>query len=75
MVEQEQAHRIEHDKQKLTASVGDFKRGHWMGYTLGVLCVAGSIYTAVIGAHPTVSIALVSLPIMAAIRGFFGKRQ
>jgi uncharacterized membrane protein len=75
MVEREQAHRIQHEQQKLSATVGDFRRGQWMGYTLGIVCVAASAYTAYIGAHPTVSIALVSLPIMAAIRGFLNKRQ
>jgi len=74
MVEQEQAHRIQHETEQLRASVGDFKRGQWMGYTLGAACIAGSVYTAIIGSHPTVSIALVSLPIMAAIRGFLNKK-
>ena len=70
MVEQEQAHRIAHEQTKLTASVGDFRRGHWLGAALGLVSVAGAVFTAYIGAHPTVSIALVSLPIMAAVRGF-----
>lgn len=74
MVEQEQAHRIQHEKMELHAEVADFRRGQRLGFVLGLACVAGSVYTAIIGAHPTVSIALVSLPIMAAIRGFLTKR-
>lgn len=74
MVEQEQAHRIEHEKIELAASVSDFRRGHWLGAALGIASIAGAVLTAYIGAHPTVSIALVSLPIMAAIRGFLHKR-
>lgn len=70
MVEQEQAHRIDHEKTELVASIRDFRAGQIMGFVLGMACLAGAVYTAVIGAHPTVSVALVSLPIMAAIKTF-----
>jgi uncharacterized membrane protein len=70
MVEEEQAHRIKHEQTKLEASAGDFKRGSWMGWTLALTCVGGAIYTAYIGAHPTVSVALVSVPIMGVVLKF-----
>jgi uncharacterized membrane protein len=74
MVEQEQAHRLKYEADRLSAATSDYRRGSWMGFVLGILCVAGAIYTAYIGAHPTVSIALVSLPIMAAVRGFLNRK-
>ena len=74
MVEQEQQHRIAHENTELKATVSDFRRGHWLGGVLSLAAIAAAAYTAHIGAHPMVSIAFVSLPIMAAIRGFLTKR-
>ena len=73
MVEREQAHRIEHEKTKLEAAASDFRWGQILGFVLGLACVAAAVYTAKIGAHPTVSIALVGLPIAAAIKAFLRK--
>lgn len=74
MVEREQAHRQDHERQDQHASVGDFRRGQRLAFVLGIASVAGCVYTAYIDAHPTVSIALVSLPIMAAIRSFMKRK-
>ena len=74
MVEQEQAHRIANEMKELEATVSDFRRGHWLGGLLGVLSIAGAVFTAYIGAHPTVSIALVGLPLMAIIRNIITRK-
>lgn len=42
--------------------------GQLLGGLIAALCVAGAVYTAKLGAHPTVSIALVGLPIAAIIK-------
>lgn len=42
--------------------------GQTLGFILAAGCVAGAIYTAVIGAHPSVSIAFLALPIASVIR-------
>jgi uncharacterized membrane protein len=42
--------------------------GQLLGGLVAVLCVIGAVYTAKIGAHPAVSIALVGLPIAAIIK-------
>jgi uncharacterized membrane protein len=73
MVEQEQAQRIKFDAEKLAASTADFRRGSWMGFVLALACVAGAVFTAYIGAHSTVSVALVSVPIMGAVVKFLRK--
>lgn len=42
--------------------------GQLLGGVVAVLCVIGAVYTAFIGSHPAVSIALVSLPVAAIIK-------
>lgn len=74
MVEQEQAHRIAHETKELHAATSDFRRGHWMGAIIALSCVAGATYTAYIGAHWAVSIALVGLPITALAGKLFSRK-
>lgn len=74
MVEQEQAHRIAHETKELDAAVSDFRRGHWIGGGLGAMSIIGAAFTAYIGAHPAVSIALVGLPVMAVIRSIIARK-
>ena len=74
MVEQEQAHRISQDKTALNAEIADTRRGHWIGGLVSVGAIAASIYTASIGAHATVSIALVGLPIAIIVQSFLKRK-
>jgi uncharacterized membrane protein len=67
MVEQEQTHRITHNTQALLAQINDTKRGQILGSLISLLAVGGSIFSVYIGAHPTVSIALVSIPVVAMV--------
>lgn len=75
MVEREQAHRIEQENMVLVATVADTSRGHWMGLTISVAAIAAAAVTAYFGAHPTVSIALVGLPIVALVRSFMANKS
>lgn len=68
MVEREQAHRISEESAVLAATIQDTKRGHWIGLAIAAASIAGAIWTAYIGAHPTVSVALVGLPLAAIIQ-------
>ena len=74
MVEQEQAHRIQHEDTILAATIADTRRGHWLGGAISLCAIVGAVYAVSIGAHPTVSIALVSLPIAAIVQSFIGKK-
>ena len=74
MVELEQAHRIEYNNAGLNAKVKDTKRGHLIGGFIGILSIGGCIFSAYTGAHPAVSIALVSVPILGIIRAFLHSR-
>ncbi len=68
MIEEEQRHRITFEQAALKAEISDVKRGHYIGLAIGGAAIAGAIVTALVGAHPTVSIALVGLPIAGIIR-------
>lgn len=67
MVELEQEHRINYDKQIVAAMIRDTKRTHRIGGSISVVCVVGCLASIYLGAHPGVSIALVSVPIMSVV--------
>jgi uncharacterized membrane protein len=46
--------------------------GQIFGVSVALACTAGAVYTAVVGAHPVVSVALVGLPIAAIIKALRG---
>jgi uncharacterized membrane protein len=75
MVEQEQAHRIEHESNSLKAAIRDTKRGHWLGALISLAALGASLYAAYIGAHPTVSIALVGVPIATTINAILKNKS
>jgi len=70
MVEHEQAHRISIETQSLRAEVRDAMMGKLLGALMTIAAMAGAVYTAYIGAHWTVSVAIVSVPITALIGKF-----
>lgn len=74
MVEQEQAHRMRHEERRLEATIKESKVRGWQGFALSIACVAGAVGSAALGAHPAVSIALVSLPMVAAIKALLGRK-
>lgn len=67
MVQNEQTSRLAIETSMLSASIKDTRRGHFIGGFIAVLAIAASVYTAYIGAHWAVSVALVGLPIAAII--------
>jgi uncharacterized membrane protein len=73
MVESEQKHRISYESDVLKAQMADTKRRNWLGASIGFTAIAASVFTAYIGAHWLVSVALVGLPI-AAIVGSIAKK-
>jgi uncharacterized membrane protein len=75
MIEQEQAHRISHDTQVLTSFAADIKRGHLIGGLVCLVAVGGAIYTAAIGVHFSVPIALVGVPVLGMIKAFMPSKN
>jgi len=74
MVEREQQARQEIDKQAIIAEIKDTRRGHYIGAIIAVVAIGASVYTAMIGAHWSVSVALVGLPIAAIINSIRSKK-
>ena len=70
MVEQEQRHRIGMEKTAIKAEIWDTIGGKVLGAVMTLASVAGAIYTAQIGAHWSVSVAIVGVPITALIGKF-----
>jgi len=70
MVEREQLHRMELDKATVRAEILDTIGGKVLGAVMTLAAVAGAVYTASIGAHWAVSVAIVGVPITALIGRF-----
>lgn len=67
MVEAEQQHRIAHESTVLQAQMSDNRRRNWLGAGIAFTAIAASVFTAYIGTHWSVSVALVGLPIAAIV--------
>jgi uncharacterized membrane protein len=74
MVEREQEHRIDHEKKAMTNVAADYARQHWLGAAISALAIGGSVLAAYLGAHPTVSIALVGLPIVGIVQAILKRK-
>ena len=68
MVEREQQHRITQETDILNATIKDTRRGHWIGGAISLVSLLGCVLSVYLGAHPSVSVALVSLPVVAIIQ-------
>jgi uncharacterized membrane protein len=74
MVEREQQHRIEMDKATVKAEIFDTIGGKVLGAVMMLAAVAAAVYTASIGAHWAVSVAIVGVPITALIGRFINSK-
>ncbi|MCL2656852.1 MAG: hypothetical protein FWD62_05410 [Betaproteobacteria bacterium] len=74
MVEEEQAHRISYERTHLAAVVSDTQRGHYIGLLISLAAIGGALATAFLGAHWSVSVALVGIPILGIIRAIVGSK-
>lgn len=75
MAEAEQAHRIACEKEALAATVAEAKRGQWLGAIISVASLAGALLSVWFGAHWSVSVALVGVPIMALAKAIVDSRS
>lgn len=57
---------------KLNADITTCQRAQVWGGAICLVALGGAIITALAGAHPTVSIALVGIPIVTSIRAVVG---
>lgn len=75
MAEKEQSHRLSLDERGQIARINETKRGNYMGFTLSSLAMLGAIFCAWQGLHWSVSLALLSLPVMATVRALIKNRS
>ena len=75
MAEKEQAHRIQAEAEGLSATVAEARRGQFLGAAIAAIALAGAIFTAYIGAHWSVSVAMIGLTILGIIRAIIRPRQ
>lgn len=75
LVEQEQQHRIDYDNLVLRATIKDTQRGHWLGGLISIAAVCGAVLSVHLGAHPAVSIALVSVPVGTIINAILKNKS
>ena len=75
MAELEQQHRINSEKliiqvnsEAARAEIKAAIRGAWMGFIVPILAIFGAVFTSSIGANWSVSVALVSIPVMGVVK-------
>lgn len=82
MAEAEQAARlareaeaIQYEITKFEAIRQDNRRGQWLGFAIALTAVIAASATAYFGAHPSVSIALVGVPILGIVKAIINSRS
>lgn len=70
LTEKEQAHRINMEEKALPENFRALKRGQYFGAAISIIALILAALTSYLGAHPTVSIALVSVPVFAVAKAF-----
>lgn len=75
MAELEQAHRHQAENSMLEADKSVIRRGHWLGFCVSISAIGASAFTAWIGAHWSVSVALVGLPITAIVKDLVNRKR
>ena len=75
MVEQEQLHRIADEKKVLDETINDTRRGHWMGWVISMASLSSATLSVYLGAHPNVSVALVSIPVLGMIQSIVNSKS
>lgn len=74
MVEAEQAHRIEHETERLRIMARDTRRGHLIGGAISIGSIVGAVTCVALHAPAAVSIALVGIPVLGMIRVIVGNK-
>ena len=75
MAEREQSAQIAMIQTEMKDERSATARGQWLGFLLPVLFGAGSVVTVFMGAHPGVSVALATVPAIAAITAIVQGRR
>lgn len=68
LTEAQTHHRIDQEKKKLDALIGDLKLDKWLGWALSVIALIGAVVTALAGVHYAVPVALVGVPVFGVAK-------
>lgn len=74
MAEKEQQHRVSYEREGLTATAGEARRGQYLGAAISGAAIVGAVVAAVMGAHASVPIALVGIPVLGIVRAIVKPR-
>ena len=74
MAELEQEHRHSVEKLESISSAKDIRVGQLLGFIISLSSIIGCISTAFYGAHWSVSVALVGVPITGIVKAFLDKK-
>lgn len=75
MAEDEQAHRIASENTGLVASIAEAKRGQLLGASISIFSLVSAIISIYLGAHWTVTVLLVGVPIMGLAKAIVDSRS
>ena len=75
MAEIEQNHRLDMEQKGLTAEISDTRRGQLLGALIAIVALGAAAYSAAIGAHWAVSVALVGIPLMGVVKAIIDRRS
>ena len=74
MAEIEQLYRHDADNKMLDQDEKSISRGQWLGSITAAISILAASYTAYIGAHWSVSCALVGVPMLGAITAIVNRK-
>jgi uncharacterized membrane protein len=75
MAENEQSHRIAIEGNAQHAAIRESKRGQWLGALISLSAIAGAVYSVYVGAHWSVPIALVGVPVLGIVKAIVDSRS
>lgn len=75
LVESEHRHRVEHESAIVKATIQDTRRGHYIGGAISLAAIVAAVVSVGMGAHPSVSIACVSLPVAIIIQAIVSSKS
>lgn len=75
MAEEEQAHRIYLEKTGRDASIAEAMRSQFLGFVISLFAIAATVVSVWLGAHITVSLALIGMPVMGLAKAIVDARS
>lgn len=75
MAEQEQQHRIAQEAIGLKSAISEAKRGQLLGASISISAIISAVVAVRLGAHWSVSCALVGVPILGIVRAVVNSRS